>query len=66
MHELGHNPSRIIPAWQHFLDAKRGSALPSAALANRSGRGAVLKSFWNASSTKPYSTSQSILRSPFG
>jgi len=28
MHELGHNPSRIIPAWQHFLDAKAKQRSP--------------------------------------
>ena len=66
MHELGHNPSRIMPAWQHFLDAKARQRSPIRGIGEPIGRGAALKSFWSASSTKPYSTSQSILRSPFG
>jgi hypothetical protein len=28
MHELGHNPARIIPAWQHFLDSKARQRSP--------------------------------------
>jgi hypothetical protein len=28
MHELGRNPARIIPAWQHFLDAKARQRSP--------------------------------------
>ena len=28
MHELGHNPARIIPAWQHFLDTKARQGSP--------------------------------------
>jgi MEDS: MEthanogen/methylotroph, DcmR Sensory domain len=28
MHELGHNPARIIPAWQHFLDSKANQRSP--------------------------------------
>jgi hypothetical protein len=28
MHKLGHNPARIIPAWQHFLDANARQRTP--------------------------------------
>jgi MEDS: MEthanogen/methylotroph, DcmR Sensory domain len=28
MHELGHNPARIIPAWQHFLDTNARQRSP--------------------------------------